>query len=288
MYSLLMTGVSGYWEERDGCDFDAKRYLEHTVTHLQERLQPLTPAVARELMQWPVLFAYELSWRDIPSSDQARVGWLTSVEDRGTHLRINYRFEDTVPPIPASQLRKILWDLDISKNESSRHHWAVKSIDLMGVLRKKGALDGLPVPVAAPDLRATSQTVELALEDAEHLVRSGRASNAVDRVHTGLHGYLVQVCRDAGLAAEDEQPSVTAAFSRLRKGHPAFTYTGPRENETEHALRTSAQFLDSFNTLRNNASMAHPYNTVVPVPEAMYLINMARSLLLYVEMKLQA
>lgn len=288
MYSLLMISDSGQWERQDGCDFDTKRYLEHTQADLKLELRSLTPEVISNLKRWPALFAYELPWGDAPSSDMARVGWLTEIEPRGSYIRISYKFDDAVPPISATQLRKALWSLDISKSEVSRNHWAVKRVDLMEILLKKGILDGLPVPVAAPNLRAISQTVELALEDAEHMVRGGRASNAVDRVHTVLHGYLVDVCIDAKLVAPSELPSMTAAFSKLRKEHPSFVYTGPRESETEYALRASAQFIESFNTLRNNASVAHPYNAVVPEPEAMYLINMARSLLHYIEMKLQA
>jgi len=288
MYSLLMVGAEGHWEERDGCDFDASRYLEHTVEALQERLRPLTPAVAEELMQWPALFAYELGWHDIPSSALARVGRLTSIENRGAYIRISYQFDDNLPPISASQLRKIKWDLDITRSELSRHHWAVKNIDLIEVLRKKGVLNGLPVPVAAPDLRASSQAVELALDDAERMLREGLPSNAVDRIHTVLHGYLVQVCDDADLILQSaERRSMTGVFSRLRQQHPHFTYTGPRVDLIERALNASATFLDAFNTLRNNASVAHPNELVVPEAEAMYLINMARSLLHYVEMKRQ-
>ena len=288
MYNLLMVGSSGYWEEREGCDFDAKRYLEHTVDVLRDRLRPLTPAVAEELKQWPVLFAYELPWHDIPSADLARVGRLTSIEDRGAHIRICYEFDRDVPPISASQLRSILWALDINKHESSRNHWAVKNIDLMKVLRKKGLLNGLPVPVAAPDLRASAQAVELALADADRMLADGLPSNALDRIHTVLHGHLVQICEDAGLVeGPTDRPNMTAAFSRLRKKHPAFVYTGPRGDLTEKAMNASATFLDAFNPLRNSASVAHPNEAVVPHAEAMYLINMARSLLHYVEMKRQ-
>lgn len=289
MYNLLMVSSPGHWEEREGCDFDASRYLEHTVDALKARFRPLTPSVAEDLKQWPALFTYELPWHDsIPSADLVRVGWLTSVEDRGAHIRIGYRFDRDVPPISATQLRNILWDLDITKRGSSRTHWAVKDIDLMDVLRKKGLLDGLPVPVVAPDLRTSAQGVELALDDAERMLAEGLPSNALDRIHTVLHGHLVQVCEDADLVlGPDDRPNMTGAFSRIRKRHPSFFYTGPRGDLTEKAMNASATFLDAFNPLRNSASVAHPNETVVPQAEAMYLINMARSLLHYVEMKRQ-
>jgi len=287
MYNLLMVGSPGYWQERNGCNFEMSRYLEWTVPALQERLRPITAEVAEELKMWPVLFAYELPWRDETTGTSARVGWLTDVQQRASQIRIGYRFDEEVPPVSAAQLCKILWELDIGDNEINRTHWAVKDVDLLQVLRNSGALGGLPEPVPAPDLRTISQTVELALEDAERMLKDGRASNAVDRVHTVLHGYLVDVCADAKLVVAGEVPAMTAAFKKLREEHPSFAYSGPREGETGLALRASAQFIESFNTLRNNASVAHPYNSVVPEPEAMYLINMARSLLHYIEMKRQ-
>ncbi|HKM66281.1 MAG TPA: hypothetical protein VJX70_03875 [Candidatus Acidoferrum sp.] len=45
--------------------------------------------------------------------------------------------------------------------------------------------------VAAPDgLVVTSAVVEAALTDAETLIRTSGPANALDRVHTALHGYL--------------------------------------------------------------------------------------------------
>lgn len=285
MYSLLMVSASGYWEARNGCNFELSRFLEYTDQTLVQRLKPITQEVAEELKKWPVLFAYELPWHDGPSDNMARLGWLTEVQQRHTQIRIGYSFDSTVPPITATQLRSILWELDI-ENEISRTHWAVKDVDLFNVLRKTGIIGDLPAQVSAPVLRATSEAVELALEDAELMIKNGRASNAVDRVHTVLHGYLVQMCLDANLMQNDgDRPSLTAAFKRLRENHPRFIYAGPRENEIGQALKSSATFLDAFNTLRNNASVAHPNDEVVPEPEAMYLINMARSLLHYIEMK---
>lgn len=164
----------------------------------------------------------------------------------------------------------------------------MKNIDLFEVLRKKGLLDGLPLPVAAPDLRASAQAVELALTDAERMLADGFPSNALDRIHTVLHGHLVQICEEASLVkGPSDRPNMTGAFSRLRKKHPAYVYTGPRGDLTEKAMNASATFLDAFNPLRNSASVAHPNEAVVPQAEAMYLINMARSLLHYVEMKRQ-
>lgn len=43
----------------------------------------------------------------------------------------------------------------------------------------------------------TSEVVRRALADAEHLITTSGATSAVDRVHTALHGYLLNVCSQA-------------------------------------------------------------------------------------------
>jgi hypothetical protein len=155
-----------------------------------------------------------------------------------------------------------------------------QDIDLFDVLKRKVVSNGLPAQVRAPELRVTSEAVERAIADAEHLIESGRvAASALDRVHTTLHGYLIQLCAEANLiATQGEYPSVTALFKKLRVEHPKFGYSGPRASEVGLALRASSSIIEAINTLRNNASVAHPNETIVPEPEAMYLINLVRSL----------
>lgn len=286
MYNLLMVGSRGWWDD-GGADFDLSRYLEHTDDDLKQQLQPMNSDVVERLKSWPVLFAYEFSNYDEPSIPIAWVGWLTSVKVRHSTARITFKFDSEFEPINVGQIRSILWDLDIGKYEPSRTHWAVKDIDLHDVLRRKLAAADLPAPVRMPELRVTSAAVERAIADAEQLIASGRgASSALDRIHTTLHGYLIQLSVEAKLiTSQDDHPSMTALFRKLREEHPKFEYRGPRSSEVSSALRASASIIEAINTLRNNASGAHPNEQVLPEPEAMYMINLARSLLHYLEMK---
>jgi len=285
MYSLLMVGSRGWWDN-GGTNFDLGRYLEYTDEELKQQLRPLTSAVIESLKSWPALFAYEFSKYDEPDVEVAWVGRLTSIKVRHSTARIAFEFDPAVPPITAGTIRTMLWDLDI-ESETTRTHWAVKDIDLFDVLRRKNVYAGLPAQVRTPELRITSQAVERAIDDAEHLIESGRgATSALDRVHTTLHGYLIQLCVDAELMERTgEHPSLTALFKKLREKHPKFQYAGPRASEVGSALKASSSIIEAINTLRNNASVAHPNEAVVPEPEAMYLINLARSLLHYLEMK---
>lgn len=270
----------GYWD-RGGATFDLSRYLEFTNNALVRQLKPITEEVIEQLKSWPALFAYELA-----TGEDARVGWLRDIQIRNNSARISFEFDPSVPPISVDTLESMLWELDI-ENETQRSHWAVKDIDLFAVLRKKGVTADLPAQVPAPELGITSETVERALEDAEHLLTTGRgASSAVDRVHTVLHGYLIALCKEANLLIDSpERLSMTALFKKLREEHPKFAYAGPREVEIGSVLKASAAIIEGINTLRNNASVAHPNEAIVPEPEAMYLVNLARSLLHYIEMK---
>jgi hypothetical protein len=279
-------GSHGWWDN-GGVNFDLSRYLEYTDDELKKKLNPMTPDVIEQLISWPALFAYEFTKYEDPSVEVARVGRLTSIKVRYAKARIAYELDPTVPPITVATIRTMLWDLDI-ESETTRTHWAVKDIDLFDVLRRKNVLPAvLPAQVRVPELKITSEVVDRAITDAERLLESGQgAASALDRVHTTLHGYLIELCVEAGLISKaGEYPSMTALFKKLREEHPKFGYSGPRASEVGAALKATPSIIEAFNTLRNNASLAHPNQAIVPEPEAMYLINLARSLLHYIEMK---
>jgi len=138
--------------------------------------------------------------------------------------------------------------------------------------------------VEQPDLRITSEVVERALLDAQELLRATGATSGVDRIHTALHGYLREVCKGARIKTT-EDASLTDLFKRIRETHPAFREVGPRSDDILRVLRAIATILDSLNPLRNRASVAHPNPALLPEPEAMLVINAARSILHYVDEK---
>jgi len=140
-------------------------------------------------------------------------------------------------------------------------------------------------PVEPPSLRITSQVVERALSDAEQLLQSTGPISAVDRVHTALHGYVSSVCEKSGFQRGSDQ-SLTELFKFLRKDHPAFREIGHHKNEIIRVLRAISTILDSLNTLRNRASVAHPNERLLEEPEAMLVINSARTILHYIDEKL--
>lgn len=152
--------------------------------------------------------------------------------------------------------------------------------DLLGVAQR---LEGSAVNAQVTAI--TSSTVERAIRDAETLIRESGATSGVDRIHTLLHGYLKAVCHDHGIA-HDGDASMTVLFKRLREQHSAFADSGPRAQDVTQVLRGLAQVMDALNPIRNNASMAHPNESLLDGAEAMLVINAARTVLHYIDQKL--
>lgn len=140
--------------------------------------------------------------------------------------------------------------------------------------------------VPAPKLRTTSETVEAALRDAEILIQSSGAPNALDRVHTEFQAYLEEICGDEWITVPDKAP-ITALFAQIRQHHAKLKLTDSRADRmTLKILRGCAEIVDALNPLRNDSSLAHP-NTLLDPPEAMLAINAIRTLLHYLDQRLK-
>lgn len=140
-------------------------------------------------------------------------------------------------------------------------------------------------PVAAIQPQRSSDVVDRAIQDTEALIRSTGAPSAVDRVHTTLHGHLKAVC-DAAHITYDRDNKTTELLKRLRGAHPKLTDLGPRSGDIARVLNACATILDALNPLRNQASVAHPNSQLLPTPEALLVINVSRTLLQYLDAKL--
>lgn len=139
------------------------------------------------------------------------------------------------------------------------------------------------VPIGTID---AGEVVRRALSDADVLLASANgAVSAVDRVHTALHGYLKELCRQAGIDYP-EDPTLTKLFRLLREGHPAFEATGPRHDDIERVFHAHATVLDALNPLRNRASVAHANELLLDEPEARLVVNTVRTVFGYLTARL--
>jgi Abortive infection C-terminus len=139
--------------------------------------------------------------------------------------------------------------------------------------------------VASPNPRISSAVVAQAIADAETLLTNAGAISGVDRVHTSLHGYLLAVC-DAAHIEHPPDASATTLFKLLRNQHPILRNLGARTGDIERVLMSCASILDALNPLRNRGSMAHPTAALLSSAEAMLVINVARSILHYLDTKI--
>ena len=131
----------------------------------------------------------------------------------------------------------------------------------------------------------TSEVVKQAIADAEVLISSNGASNAVDRIHTALHGYLKNLC-DKECITYGKDANLTKVFKILRKDHAAFQVDVLRKHDIEKMLMGLATVIDSLNTIRNQASLSHPQDALLAEAEAKLAINASISIFHYLEDKL--
>ncbi len=136
--------------------------------------------------------------------------------------------------------------------------------------------------VPTPQLILTSEVVFEALQDAETLLKVRGPTSAVDRAHTALHGYLKRLCQHRGATAADDA-SMTQLFKVMREQFPEFQQTISHDSEAKRVFGSVATALDSLNTIRNRATLAHPNELLLEAPEAMLYINLARTTLGYFE-----
>jgi TIR domain len=133
MYNMLMTARGGDWNNPTWV-LAADRFLEHTNEAIASRYRSMSDAVVEELKGLPTLFTYE---RFV--GEPARVGRITEIQRRTREIKISLALDASVPPIQMNTLQNLYDDLDIDpKYEVNRTHWAIKEVDLVGVLRKAG------------------------------------------------------------------------------------------------------------------------------------------------------
>ncbi len=144
MYNLLVTAKDGAWDS-GFYEFDKSRFLEYTNENIAFALKELSLSHIENLKSYPTLFAYE------GESSDVRIGYLTSIKERGRNLLIEFEFQQDIAPIPYDRIKPIAPLLDIRSWEMNRTHWAVKDEDLFERLQRNNVLE------ARQELKQTKQ-----------------------------------------------------------------------------------------------------------------------------------
>lgn len=139
--------------------------------------------------------------------------------------------------------------------------------------------DCLSPPVCS--IKEKESTVSRALADAKALVGHSDAASAIDRAHTALHAYLIDLCEEASIPIERDI-TMSNAFKKLRKSHPDLAHEGPRVEDISKILQAFASAIDAFSTIRNKASLAHA-NELLDEPEATAALNSIYTVFRYLQ-----
>lgn len=155
--------------------------------------------------------------------------------------------------------------------------------DCGSILLRIGISTGHVAPITAETL-AAPDVVARALVDADTLLRTSGSVSCIDRLHTALHGYFRSLCERAHLNPPDGT-SLPALYKLLRTQHPLFQNLGPQDQDVGRVLSGFASVVDALNTIRNNASVAHPNNELIGEVEGHLMVNAVRTIFHYLRMK---
>ena len=97
--------------------------------------------------------------------------------------------------------------------------------------------------VSNDQLIVTNATVERAIQDVKVLLESSGATSSVDRIHTALHGYMREVCKQADITYTEEE-TLTQIFRKLKAKHPALQNVGPRQSDIDQIINSFSNTLD--------------------------------------------
>jgi hypothetical protein len=140
--------------------------------------------------------------------------------------------------------------------------------------------------VEIDDLAVKNETVERAIQDAAVLIREQGNTSGVDRVHTALHGYLRALCAANNVTAEDDADAARL-LRLLRLNVPRFRPGVARQEDVARIQGALGTIVDALSPIRNQATLAHPNEALLDVAEAALAIDAARTVLNYVNRKLQ-
>jgi hypothetical protein len=143
MYNLLVSSSEDAWNG-DPWQIELERCIrEYTDKEITQKLGDLDASAVADLKRLPCIFAYET-----PNKMDPHFGVLRDIIRRQGVVKIEYELQQLSPFLTAEELSAMSFDLDISKWEINRTHWAVKDVNLPKELRAKGII----LPAWARDL----------------------------------------------------------------------------------------------------------------------------------------
>lgn len=120
-----------------------------------------------------------------------------------------------------------------------------------------------------------------AISDAEESMTNGQYENAIDRVHTAIHGYFRSILEQNGIQFQQDE--------KINKLYKQIQFL--IENEIEPAevaslvkttVRSASGIISTLNDVRNRHSLSHPSASIIGKNEAKLVISMANAIVEYI------
>jgi hypothetical protein len=125
MYNLLVSADKTAWTQ-SFYEYEHSRIFEHTPEYYCKEFNELNDATIERLIKYPALFVHEMF------DGKSKIRFIKTVKKNYSeyHLDLEYYCD-----VSSKKLEKLQDKLGFEKSEKSRTHWAVKDIDLIGVLQ---------------------------------------------------------------------------------------------------------------------------------------------------------
>ncbi|MCD9500565.1 abortive infection family protein [Photobacterium carnosum] len=135
--------------------------------------------------------------------------------------------------------------------------------------------------VSSPVLEHENENIYNALADAELLIEQRGPEFAYDRMHNAVHSFMREVCDNHAISYEDNH-GITKLLKEIN-AHLKVIPADGRNDTVFGMLRSANSILDGTNYLRNHHSLAHPTETLLNSTDALFAINLAKSIISYVD-----
>ncbi|HCT7575864.1 TPA: nucleotide-binding protein [Enterobacter cloacae] len=128
MFNLLITSDEEGWATGRYVMSRSRSIVEYTAPEIIERYRDLNKKNIEELKKFPCLFVVE--GEPVPSL----IGYITGIRLRDKEYVIEFKVDNSFPPLPPGTIKSIRADIDVGEWELSRTHWAIKDEPLFEVL----------------------------------------------------------------------------------------------------------------------------------------------------------
>lgn len=133
MYNLLVSANDEAWKGEPFILEVSRCVRQYTNDELINKYGDLREEQIDEIRKFPCVFAYEAGCRLNP-----KFGIIKQITVRQGKVKIEYELTELDKFITHSDIKDMLFDLDIDEWEMNRTHWAIKDVNLSKELEAKG------------------------------------------------------------------------------------------------------------------------------------------------------